>query len=422
MRQPTPRRVLFPLGLGTALSLLGDSTLYTVLPDPDIAAQIGVSLGAVGLLLGANRLVRLAFNPLAGSLYDRFPRRWLLIASMGIGTVSTALYSLSSGVAWVLAGRVLWGAAWAGIWVGAHAMILDIADESNRGRINGLYQVWFFIGIAGTALAGGAFTDLVGLRSTLWLATGVTGLVTLFWIGVLPETRPPAAPDEKRHRASREGYPWREALPAAVPYFAVRLATAGVLAATTILWLGRFFETGFAIGRLTIPLATFTGMFVAIRTLISLAGAPLAGAVSDRLRRRWGVISVALAVGAAGLAGMNLDRFLWAGLGALLVALSGPGIQALAPAIIGDRLSVQRRSRGLGVVFSLGDLGSAIGPPLAFALIPSWGLQAVYFGAGAILLTGAFFSAVQAAGEVPLTHDQGARLPAGDRAVEVVEE
>lgn len=421
MKHATPRRVILPLGLGTALSLLGDSTLYTVLPDPEIAAQIGVSLGAVGVILGANRLVRLAFNPLAGSLYDRFSRRWLLIASMAVGTVSTAMYSLSSGVILVLAGRVLWGAAWAGIWVGAHAMILDVADESNRGRLNGLYQVWFFIGIACTALAGGALTDLLGLRSTLWLATGLTGLITLFWIAALPETRPPTSPDDDHDLASRGSYPWREALPAAVPYFAVRLATAGVLASTTILWLGRYFEQGISIGRWAIPLATFTGMFVAIRTLMSLAGAPLAGAVSDRLRRRWGVISLALASGAAGLASMNLELFPLAALGALVVALAGPGIQALAPAIIGDRLPARNRSRGLGFVFSLGDLGSAVGPPLAFALIPAWGLQGVYFGSSAVLLAGAAFGTVRAISEVPLAKGQRT-TPAGDRAGEIVED
>jgi hypothetical protein len=35
------------LGIGVVLSLLGDNTLYTVLPDPEIAAQAGLSLTMV---------------------------------------------------------------------------------------------------------------------------------------------------------------------------------------------------------------------------------------------------------------------------------------------------------------------------------------------------------------------------------------
>ena len=70
-----PARVLWPLGLGTALSLLGDATLYTVLPIH--AADAGVTLTAVGILLGANRAIRLFLNGPAGLAYDRWPRRRL---------------------------------------------------------------------------------------------------------------------------------------------------------------------------------------------------------------------------------------------------------------------------------------------------------------------------------------------------------
>jgi len=44
------RSILNILGIGTAISLLGESTLYTVLPHPDISGQLGISLSMVGLL------------------------------------------------------------------------------------------------------------------------------------------------------------------------------------------------------------------------------------------------------------------------------------------------------------------------------------------------------------------------------------
>src|SRR3990170_977576 len=78
----SPQRTIDLIGLGIVLSLLGDATLYTVLPDPGIAAAAGISLSVVGVVLGLNRLVRLAFNPAAGVLYDRLPlwrlRGWLV--------------------------------------------------------------------------------------------------------------------------------------------------------------------------------------------------------------------------------------------------------------------------------------------------------------------------------------------------------
>ena len=78
---PAPRRVLTLLGVGTALAMLGDATLYTVLPNPSIASQAGVTLTMVGVLLGVNRAIRLVINAPIGVLYDRMPRRPLLVAS-----------------------------------------------------------------------------------------------------------------------------------------------------------------------------------------------------------------------------------------------------------------------------------------------------------------------------------------------------
>ena len=129
--------VLTPLGIGLALSLLGDATLYVVLPSPEIAQQAGLTLAMVGFLLGINRLVRLLFNGLAGGIYDRLPRRPLMIISLGIGTISTAIYAVGSGLFILTVGRVLWGLAWSGIWVGANSMTLDVSNDLNRGYING---------------------------------------------------------------------------------------------------------------------------------------------------------------------------------------------------------------------------------------------------------------------------------------------
>lgn len=156
LEAPSPRRTIDLVGVGIMLSLLGDATLYTVLPDAGIAAQAGISLSVVGLVLGINRLVRLAFNPAAGMLFDRLPRRPLLAASLALGAISTVGYALASGPVVLLIGRVLWGAAWSGLWIGANSVVLDLADEQNRGRLSARLQMWFFIGGGLSFLAGGS--------------------------------------------------------------------------------------------------------------------------------------------------------------------------------------------------------------------------------------------------------------------------
>ena len=80
LRAPlSPGQVLLPLGLGTALSLMGDATMYTVLPTHTAAA--GIALSSVGILLGANRAVRILLkggdpSPIAQGLTGPFQAKW----------------------------------------------------------------------------------------------------------------------------------------------------------------------------------------------------------------------------------------------------------------------------------------------------------------------------------------------------------
>jgi MFS family permease len=80
--------------------------------------------------------------------------------------------------------------------------------------------------------------------------------------------------------------------------------------------------------------------------------------------------------------------------GALVASLAAGGAQALAPALAGDRLHPDQRSRGLSVIYSVGDLGSALGPPLALALLPRLQIAGVYLLSAAALLAVAVHAAV----------------------------
>jgi len=66
-----PRHVLV-VAMAVAISLLGDSTLYAVLPSH--ADPLGIKLAFVGILLSANRFVRLLTNSLAGYVHDHTGR------------------------------------------------------------------------------------------------------------------------------------------------------------------------------------------------------------------------------------------------------------------------------------------------------------------------------------------------------------
>ncbi len=382
-----PAQVLFPLGLGTALSLMGDATLYTVLPTH--TADAGITLGGVGIILSVNRVVRLFLNGPAGLAYDRYPRRRLFLPALFVGALSTAIYAATRGFWPLFAGRLLWGLAWSGIWVGGATMILDVAAAQERGRWTGLYQTWFFLGAALGSFGGGVLTDWLGYTATMWTGAALTALGGLVAWLLLPETRGvrataggdqtegrctsnpgPLPVDVKRPRLRANGKLW----------FAVslqgvnRFVTSGVLAATMgLLVQERFQFAGTAIG-----VATLTGVLMAGRTVLSMVAAPLAGTLSDRLGSRWTVVAWGLAAGAASMLLLAWGAPLGILAGMSVVAVSGGSVQSLATTLTGDLVSHAQRGRAIGLLHTAGDFGSALGPSVAYALLPWIGLRGVY--------------------------------------------
>ncbi|MHB1319593.1 MAG: MFS transporter [Anaerolineae bacterium] len=389
------RKLLFPLGLGTALSLMGDATLYTVLPTH--TAEAGIALGGVGILLGVNRAVRLFLNGPVGLAYDRIPRRRLFVPALFVGALSTALYAATQGFWPLFVGRLLWGLAWSGIWVGGATMILEAAALPERGRWTGLYQTWFFVGTTLGALGGGVLTDLLGYTATMWICAALTAAGGLVALVLLPETsaetstetssaRAPAAadpgsgpqppiPDLGPGRASGQGRRANRELWLAVSLQGVnRFIISGVLSGTLGLliqdWVG---ASGIAIG-----VATLTGVVMAGRTVLSMGAAPLAGTLSDRSGSRWTVVAWSLAIGAGGMVLLSLDGPVGIVAGISAVAISGGSLQALATTLTGDAAGHAQRGRAIGMLHTAGDFGSAIGPSIAYALLPLIGLRTMY--------------------------------------------
>lgn len=381
-----PWRTLVPLGVGTCLSLAGDASLYAVLPTHTDAA--GVSIAAVGVLLSANRFVRLVLNGPVGVAYGRCSRRRLYVLALFIGALSTGIYALSRGFWLLLAGRLLWGLAWAGIWIGGNAIAADVGQQRARGRWVGLYHGFFFLGVSGGAFVGGLLTDAIGYRRAMAVAAAMTLVGAFVALMYLPET-------QRSRSAALDGAPGPpqpvlHAGPGTVAAFALygvnRLVMAGVLSSTLGLLLQREVGAQIEIGGRSVGVATLTGSGLGLSTLIAMASAPVLGGLSDRTANRWTVVAGGLAAGVAGFALLAIGTPLSILPGIPLTALASGSNQSLSVTLIGDLSRTDERGKRLGMVFTLGDLASAVGPPLAYALIPLLGIRGDYvLSAGLVL-------------------------------------
>jgi len=370
---------------------MGDATLYTVLPTH--AAEAGIALIQVGIILSANRIVRLFLNGPMGLAYDRSRRRRLFVAALFVGALSTALYAATYGFWPLLVGRLLWGLAWSGIWVGGTTIILDVTTDDDRGRWTGFYQTWFFLGAAFGAFAGGLLTDQLGYHAAMWIGAAVTAFGGMFALLALPETRgaqpeitPASLPNPALDWYRNPGL-WVVAVLQGIN----RFVFAGVLAATMALLVqDQFSAAGLTIRiDLVIGVATLTGMLMAGRTVLSMLSAPLSGNLSDRLGSRWGVTTIGMAAGAVSMLLLSRSSLVSILLGVALGAVVSGGIQALVTAQTGDLVEQGQRGRAIGMLHTAGDLGSAAGPLVAYGLLVWIGLSGVFVLSAGLFAVGA---------------------------------
>lgn len=392
-----------------ALTLLGDSLLYVVLPLH--AAVLGLSGFEVGLLLSGNRFVRMATNSGASWLMSRFPPGPPFTAAAALAAVTTAMYALTPQFLPFLLARLLWGLSFSMLRLGCFVTVLAESTHRSRGRLMGLYRSISRLGSFVAVIAGGAIFAAGGYRAAmLWMAGAtILALPLAIWAG------PAEAEARLEKQAASVGTssprrPWRfpavrlprMRLTAPSPLvavnwsaFALSFVARGVVTATIALFLQEAFGdrlgTGGAIG-----VATLASWLIGVRWLADIAlGTPL-GALSDRVGRvrsavGWLVVSATamLALALAPVVGVAV-------VASVILFIAASGLGATLDATAGDLAPPGRRAQVMSAYADWSDLGAAFGPLLALTfadrigLRPSYGFGAVLLAVGAVMVVGAF--------------------------------
>ena len=161
----------------------------TGLALPLYARDLGASYTSIGLLGAMYVAFNFLFSPLTGRFADRHGRRIPLVAGFFLVALSLALYPLISAVWWLLAVRLLQGAAEAPLWVNAQTAVADLSKPSNRGRAMGIYGTSWGIGFAIGPFLGGCLYTVIGARS-LFLLGSIAALVAAFVVATTSFPKP----------------------------------------------------------------------------------------------------------------------------------------------------------------------------------------------------------------------------------------
>jgi MFS family permease len=217
----------------------------------------------------------------------------------------------------------------------------------------------------------------------------------------LPETRV-----SKKHPSHEAGNPQQplassssekvDILSITALFSANRLVMAGILMSTISIFLKNQIGEQIHIAGHSFGIATLTGLGLGLSTLIAMVSAPLMGGVSDRVGNRWQVAAGGLIPGIVGFGLMALGLPLTILFGIPLIAMTSGSTQGLSTALTGDLGNGKKQSRRLGMLFTFGDFASAIGPPLAYALMPLIGIKSLYISSAGIFVV-VFLVSVQRA-------------------------
>lgn len=176
MTKGIPKEELF-IFLAVAISLLGDSSLYVLLPI--FAEDLGISAAAVGILLSANRFTRLITNYYAGHLYSYMGSKRLFIMSIVLAAITTFIYGMPVGVVVLVLSRIIWGSCWSFMRLVGFIKIAEISSDDNRGTLTGMYHSVVRIGSLVAVPLGGVLSSLVGYRNTFYILAGLTLVIGL---------------------------------------------------------------------------------------------------------------------------------------------------------------------------------------------------------------------------------------------------
>ncbi|NND50318.1 MAG: multidrug effflux MFS transporter [Rhizobiales bacterium] len=180
-----------PVWLLFAMMFVGQFATNVYLPGmADIASDLETSLSSVQLLVPAY-LASFAFAQLVmGPLSDRFGRRPVIIAGLGIFTVASIACVFAPDIPTLIMARVFQATGACATIVVGRAMIRDTSEGVAAAQAMAFLAIAMGIGPATSPFIGGFLVTWFGWKSTFLVTAAVGALVFACVVPMLEETLP----------------------------------------------------------------------------------------------------------------------------------------------------------------------------------------------------------------------------------------
>jgi MFS family permease len=206
-QEPRSRRRLLPEPrLYPLLAALMAGLLLSELDQSMVAAALPTIVGeldGVDALMWVNTAYLLAATgvlPLYGALGDRWGRRPVILAALGLIMVGSVVGALASGMTVLVCARVIQGLGAGGMLVLVQAAVADVLPVRDRAPVMSAIGAVFAVAAVTGPLLGGWLAEGPGWRWTFWINLPVGGLALVAGCWLLPGRAPDAVVPRWRAR------------------------------------------------------------------------------------------------------------------------------------------------------------------------------------------------------------------------------
>jgi predicted MFS family arabinose efflux permease len=303
---PDVRRALGPLVAGRFASNLALRFVYPFLPA--IARGLGISLETAGVAVSIREFAGI-LGPRVGRAADRGRSRSIMLASLTLVAISTALGGLSTGVVVFTITMGVLALAQMAFMISSATWLSERVGYARRGTIFGLTELSW----AGAFLVGvpvlGLLIERFGWRAPFFVVGALAAVLTVAVGRTVPADEPDAPgtvrPGGRRHPGALGVY--------------VMIGLISVAVQLVIVVYGAWFEDAFGFSVAVVGLATI------VVGISELLGSGATVVLTDRWgKRRSILVGLAVMAPAAALLGTVGDRV---GLGLFLLAVTLVGFE-----------------------------------------------------------------------------------------------
>jgi EmrB/QacA subfamily drug resistance transporter len=191
---PAPKwGVLFAVGVGTFMSAMGGSAVYTVLPV--VTQAFGADVAAIEWVLTVYLLVVSTMLLSFGRLGDLRGHRRVYVWGFLVLLIASALCGLAPTITALIAARAGQALGAAMIFANGPAILTRSFPASERGRALGMQAAMTYLGLTAGPSLGGWFAALWGWRAVFYLNLPVGLVAIALSLRFLPDDVRPDKPE-----------------------------------------------------------------------------------------------------------------------------------------------------------------------------------------------------------------------------------